>query len=72
MLNGREVDSKTVEVPPNGRATAEFLNLEPPYGLNKGEVRIDAGDAFPADDQYLYSIDRADPRNVLFVHSDSR
>ena len=70
MLNGREVDSKTVEVPPNGRATAEFLNLEPPYGLNKGEVRIDSGDSFQADDRYLYSIDRSEPRNVLFVHSD--
>jgi hypothetical protein len=69
MLNGREVDSKSVEVPPNGRATAEFLNLEPPYGFNKGEVRIDSGDSFPADDSYLYSIDRSDPRNVLFVHN---
>jgi hypothetical protein len=69
MLNGREVDSKSVEVPPNGRATAEFLNLEPPYGFNKGEVRIDAGDSFPADDVYLYSIDRSDSRNVLFVHN---
>lgn len=70
MLNGREVDSKSVEVPPGGRATAEFLNLEPPYGLNKGEVRIDSGDDFPADDKYLYSIERGDPRNVLFVHND--
>jgi len=69
VLNGREVDSKPVEVPPNGRATAEFLNLEPPYGLNKGEVRIDGGDTFPADDRYLYSIDRSEPRNILFVHS---
>ena len=66
-LNGREVDSKTVEVPPNGRATAEFLNLEPPFGLNKGEVRIDGGDTFAADDKFLYSIDRSEPRNVLFV-----
>jgi hypothetical protein len=69
MLNGREVDSKSVEVPPNGRATAEFLNLEPPYGFNKGEVRIDSGDSFSADDTYLYSIDRSDSRNVLFVHN---
>jgi hypothetical protein len=68
LLNGREVDSKSVEVPPNGRATAEFLNLEPPFGLNKGEVRIDSGDTFGADDVFLYSIDRSEPRNVLFVH----
>jgi aerotolerance regulator-like protein/VWA domain-containing protein len=71
LLNGREADSKTVEVPPNGRATAEFLNLEPPYGRNKGEVRMDSGDSFPADDRYLFSIERTEPRNVLFLY-DSR
>jgi Aerotolerance regulator N-terminal/von Willebrand factor type A domain len=68
VLNGREVDSKTVDVPPDSRATAEFLSLEPPFGLNKGEVRIDSGDSFPADDRYLFAIERSEPRNVLFVH----
>jgi hypothetical protein len=73
-LNGRSVDSKTVEVPENGRATAEFLSLEVPYGRNKGEVRIDSGDALPADDNYFFSVERSDPRHALFVHEaeDSR
>lgn len=68
VLNGREVDAKTVEVPAGGRATAEFLAIEAPYGMNKGEVRIDSGDGFPDDDRYYFSIERADPRNALFVH----
>jgi hypothetical protein len=73
-LNGRTVESKQVEVPENGRATAEFLSLEVPYGRNKGEVKIDSGDALPADDNYFFSVERSDPRHALFVHEaeDSR
>jgi hypothetical protein len=45
----------------------EFLGLDAPYGFSKGEVRIDGGDALPGDDRYLFSVERADPRKVLFV-----
>ena len=68
VLNGRVVETKTVEVPENGRATVEFLSLEVPYGRNKGEVRIDSADALPADDVFYFSVERADPRHALFVH----
>src|ERR1035441_5229640 len=37
-LNHRVTETKTVEVPENGRATVEFLSLEVPYGRNRGEV----------------------------------
>ncbi len=36
LLNGRVVETKTAEVPENGRATVEFHSLEVPYGRNKG------------------------------------
>ena len=68
ILNGRTVETKTVEVPEVGRATVEFLSLDVPPGFNKGEVRIDSADSFPADDVYYFSIDRSDPRPALFVH----
>jgi Aerotolerance regulator N-terminal len=68
VLNGREMNSKTVDVPAGGRASAEFLAVDAPYGLNRGEIRIDSGDDFPADDQFYFSIERADARRVLFVH----
>ncbi len=68
VLNGREVESKSVEVPAGGRAEAEFLSLDVPHGLNRGEVRIDASDAFPADDRFYFAIERSDPRPALFVH----
>jgi uncharacterized membrane protein len=69
VLNGREIGSKPLDVPPNGRATAEFIGLDAPYGMNRGEIRIDAGDAFAADDHYYFAVERSDPRPVLFVHA---
>jgi aerotolerance regulator-like protein/VWA domain-containing protein len=69
LLNGRESASKPVDVSVNGRATAEFIGLDAPYGMNRGEIRIDSGDAFAADDHYYFSVERSDPRPVLFVHT---
>ena len=67
ILNGRTVEAKAAEIPENGRATVEFLSLEVPYGRNKGEVKIDSGDALPGDDTFYFSVERADPRPALFV-----
>src|SRR5688572_13668040 len=67
ILNGRTVEAKAAEIPENGRATVEFLSLEVPYGRNKGEVKIDSGDALPRDDTFYFSVERADPRPALFV-----
>jgi len=67
-LNGRAVESKSVEVPEVGRATVEFTSLDVPYGRNKGEVRIDSADQLPADDVFYFSVERADPRPALYVH----
>jgi hypothetical protein len=67
-LNGREIESKDVEVPAGGRATAEFQLTDVPFGLNRGEIRIDSGDTLPQDDRFYFSIERAEARHVLFVH----
>jgi len=67
LLNGRELQSKSVDMPENGRVPVEFLGLDAPYGFSKGEVRIDAADSLPADDHYYFSTERADPRKVLFI-----
>ena len=68
VLNGRELDSKSVDVPAGGRATAEFLPADLPFGLNRGEIRIDSADNLPADDRFYFSLERAEARRVLFVH----
>jgi hypothetical protein len=68
VLNQREIESKNVEVPENGRATVEFLSLEAPFGANRGEVRIDSADALPNDDRFFFSVERVEPSHALFVY----
>ena len=67
--NGKRLETKTVEVPANGRTTVEFNSPEFPYGFSQCEVRIDSADSLQADDHYLFSVERTDPRQVLFIHS---
>jgi hypothetical protein len=69
IVNGKTVATKSVQVPASGRATVEFPALEAPYGFNRCEVRVDAGDAFPNDDGYRFAVQRSDPQHVLFVHA---
>jgi hypothetical protein len=68
ILNGRELESKQVNVTATGRASVEFDSLQPSVGLNRGEVRLAGEDAFPNDDRFYFAIDRAEPRRILFVH----
>jgi hypothetical protein len=74
VVNGKTVASRKVDIPPDGRATVEFPSLDVPYGLNRCAIKIDSADGFPADDVSLFSVKRADPERVLFVHqaSDAR
>jgi len=72
MLNGRTLQTKTVDVPASGRGQVEFLGLDAPYGFSRGEVRIDSADVLPGDDHYFFSVVRADPRKVLFVDDGRR
>jgi hypothetical protein len=68
VVNGNTVATRKVDIPPDGRATVEFTSLDVPYGLNRCAVKIDSADGFPADDVTLFSVKRADPERVLFVH----
>ena len=69
VVNGKTMATRKVEVPANGRATVEFAPLDVGYGFNRCEVRIDGGDAFPADDASVFAVRRSDPERVLFVHA---
>lgn len=68
VLDNKVLESKTVDVPANGRATVEFLALESPYGFHKGEIRIEPADSLREDDRFAFAVERADPRRVLFLH----
>ena len=69
VLDGKTLESKQVDVPPNGRVTAEFLSLESPHGFHKAEIRIEPQDSLHQDDRFAFAIERADPHPVLFLHA---
>lgn len=71
-LNGKSLESKRVKLEPSGRATVEFYLPDAAYGLNRGEVRIDKGDALAADNVYPFSIDRKEARRILLIHEPGR
>jgi hypothetical protein len=71
VVNGKPVATRKVNVPANGRATVQFAPLDVGYGFNRCELRIEGGDAFPADDASEFVIRRSDPERVLFVHAAS-
>ncbi len=72
VINNRTVAAKSIAVPANGRAQVEFLGFDVPYGANRGEVRIEPHDSLPQDDTYLFSVERSDPRRVLFLYGGGR
>ncbi|MCW5977856.1 MAG: BatA and WFA domain-containing protein [Bryobacteraceae bacterium] len=68
VANGKTLETTVVDVPANGRATAEFHKLEAPYGFSRCEVRIDTNAGIKEDDRFFFAVERADPRQLLFVH----
>ncbi len=71
-LDGRLLASKDARVPANGRAQVEFVSFDVPYGEHRGEVRIEPHDELPADDVFPFSIERSDPREILFLYGSGR
>src|SRR6202162_3730780 len=69
VVNGKTTATKTAAVPANGRATVDFPALEVPYGFNRCEVKIDSGDALPADDLRRFAVERSDPQKALLIHN---
>lgn len=68
VVNGKVQATRKVDIPANGRAPVDFAPLDVGYGFNRCEVRIEAADAFPADDTSVFAVRRADPERVLFLH----
>jgi hypothetical protein len=68
LLDGKQLDTKSVDIPAGGRVTVEFLSLESPHGFHKAEIRIEPHDALAEDDRFQFSVERTDPHPVLFLH----
>ena len=72
VLDGRVITSKELSVAANGRAQVEFSSFDVPYGAHRGEIRIEPHDALPNDDSFPFSMERSDPRRILFLYAGGR
>jgi Aerotolerance regulator N-terminal/von Willebrand factor type A domain len=68
VLDGKVLESKSVDISANGRASVEFLSLDSPHGFHKGEIRIEPDDSLKEDDRFDFAVERTDPHPVLFLH----
>jgi hypothetical protein len=67
-LDGKTLETKSVDIAAGGRASVEFLSLDSPHGFHKGEIRIEPGDSLAQDDRFDFAVERTDPHPVLFLH----
>ncbi|HXE12714.1 MAG TPA: BatA domain-containing protein [Bryobacteraceae bacterium] len=67
VLDNKVFATKEVSVPANGRAQVDFLGFPVSYGSHRAEVRMQPGDALPADDSFRFPVEHSDPATVLFL-----
>lgn len=72
LLDGKSIETKDVSVPQNSHGEVEFRGFNVPFGQHRGEVRIAAADALSADNHFYFSVERSDPRHVLFLYAHAR
>ncbi|MBV9265348.1 MAG: VWA domain-containing protein, partial [Acidobacteriaceae bacterium] len=72
VLDGKTVATKEVSIPDCGSTSVEFTSLDIPYGVHRAEVRIEPHDDLPQDDSFGFSMERSDPRRVLFLYARGR
>jgi hypothetical protein len=66
-LDGKMLATKDVAIPASGRAQVEFAGFPVSYGAHRGEIRIEPHDSLVNDDNFAFSMERSDPRMVLFL-----
>ncbi|HAX42301.1 MAG TPA: VWA domain-containing protein [Bryobacteraceae bacterium] len=67
-VNGRTVARQSAVIPASGRAVVAFTGLDAPFGFSRCEVAFAEPDSLPADDRSFFSVQRADPERILFLH----
>jgi hypothetical protein len=72
VLNGKVIASKDVNIPANGHAEVEFISFDVPYGAHRAAIRIEPHDELPNDDEFPFSMERSDPRKILFLYERGR
>jgi hypothetical protein len=68
-MNGKEVEKKSVTIPPASTALAEFTGFELPLGYSKGLVRIEQKDPLDVDNEFRFALNRREKLKLLVVDS---
>jgi hypothetical protein len=68
-INDKGVEKKTVTVSASSTALVEFTGFDLPLGYSKGRVRIEAEDALPVDNEFLFALNRREKLKVLIIDS---
>jgi Mg-chelatase subunit ChlD len=68
-VNDREAGRKTLNVPANSTALAEFTGFDLPLGFSKAAVKAESDDPLQVDNEFLFTLDRREKLKVLIVDS---
>lgn len=69
VIAGREIATRSVQLPPSGERTVIFDAIAAPAGAVRGEVRLDA-DALVADDVFHFALSADDDLRVVVLTPD--
>jgi len=60
-------ERRTINVPLNSTALAEFSGFELPLGFSKGKVRVESDDPLAIDNEFLFALERREKLNLLII-----
>lgn len=66
-LDDRKVGSANVNLKAGERGEAVFPEVEPGPRWTRAEIRLEAGDALPQDNRFVFAIEKTDLQTVAFV-----
>ena len=72
FINDKEMARKTLTVPADESALAEFTRFDLELGSAKGKIRLMTTDPLDVDNEFLFTIDRRERLNVLIVDAGTR
>jgi hypothetical protein len=66
-INGKEVQRRTLTLPPNSSSLAEFSNFDLTVGLSRAAINIEAEDPLREDNEFDLSLEHREKLKVLII-----
>jgi hypothetical protein len=71
-INGKELQRRTLTIPPNTSSLAEFSGFDLPVGLSRALVSVAAKDPLMEDNDFVLALERREKLKVLLVDNDRK